>query len=155
MIFSFGHSEHERVEIDVLGYEYSSVSEYYEDGNWLTVKAAVWAGGFHGKINAAIFTDELAHFLPELRSLYDKLHGVAEFITVEGQILLRLTGDGLGHIELHGELKDQAGIGNCLTFTLHLDQTMLVNPIDELEKIMAKFPIRQKAPALSEANRHQ
>ena len=152
MTFSFGHSEHERVEIDVLGYERSPIGEYYDD-NWLTVKASVQAGGFHGKINAAIFTDELAAFLPKLRALYEKLYGGAEFTTMEGQILLRLTGDGLGHIELHGELKDQAGIGNCLTFTLRLDQTMLVTSINQLEKIVAAFPIRQQTPGLSAANR--
>jgi hypothetical protein len=154
MIFSFGHSEHERVEIDVLGYERSPVGEYYDD-NWLTVKAVVHAGGFRGKINAAIFTHELADFLSKLRALYDKLYGVAEFTTMEGQILLRLTRDGLGHIEFHGELKDKAGIGNCLTFTLNLDQTMMLTSINELEKIAAKYPVRQKAPGLSEANRNQ
>jgi hypothetical protein len=152
MIFTFGHSEHERVEIDVFGYERSPVGEYYDD-NWLTVKAAVQAGGFYGKINAAIFTDELAGFLPKLRALYEKLEGVAEFTTMEGQILLRLTGDGLGHIELHGELEDQAGIGNCLTFTLRLDQTMLLTSINELEKVVAAFPVRQQTPGLSETYR--
>ena len=152
MTFSFGHSEHERVEIEVLGYERSPVGEYFDD-NWLTVKATIQAGGFRGKINAAILTSDLVGFLPKLRALYEKLEGVAEFTTMERQIFLSLTGDGLGHVELNAEIMDKAGVGNCLSFTLSLDQTMLLTSINELEKIVAAFPVRQQAPGLSAANR--
>ncbi len=37
MIFSFGQSEHERVEIDVLSYEREPVADFY-DNNWLIVE---------------------------------------------------------------------------------------------------------------------
>ena len=41
------------------------------------------------------------------------MSGSAEFATMEGQLSLRLVGDGKGHIELRGELADQTGIGNA------------------------------------------
>ena len=117
MIFSFGQSENDRVEIDVLGYERTPVGEHFDD-NWLVVKIRVHVGGFRGTSNASILTDELTRFLSELRPLYDKLKGSAEFSTMEEQLSLRLVGDGKGHVELRGEISDQAGIGNRLHFSI-------------------------------------
>ena len=141
MIFSFGQSEHERIEIDVLNYERAPVGEYWDD-NWLNVEIRVRAGGFRGKAAATIITSELEKFLSELRPLYEKLDGKAEFATMEGQLGLRLSGDGKGHIELQGEVADQAGIGNRLHFTLQFDQSQLRVSISELERVTVKFPVR-------------
>ena len=54
---------------------------------------------------------------------------------MEGQLLLRLIGDGKGHIELTGEVADQPGIGNRLNFTLRCDQSLLGASIRDLEKV--------------------
>ena len=143
MKFAFGHTEHERIEVDVLSYERNPVGEFHDD-NWLTVEIAVQAGGFRGRAQAAIFTYELAEFLPKLRSLHNSLSVVpVEFTTMEGQLRLVLTGDGLGHIELAGEVADQPGIGNRLHFTLHFDQSQLAISIGELEKVVSSYPVRQ------------
>jgi len=141
MIFSFGQSERERIEIDVLGYERKPVGEYWDD-NWLNVEIRVHAGGFRGKASAAIITSELEKFLSELKPLYEKLVGEAKFATMEEQLGLRLSGDGKGHIELHGEVADQAGIGNRLFFNLRFDQTQLKQSISDLELIVETFPVR-------------
>jgi len=141
MTFSFGQSQHERLEVDVLRYERSPVGEYHDD-NWLTVQVRVCIGGFRGTVDAAIVADELAAFLGQLRPLYDTLRGTAEFVTLEGQLLLRLTGDGKGHIELVGEVADQPGIGNRLHFTLQFDQSQLGSSIHDLERVTSEFPVR-------------
>lgn len=141
MIFSFGQSEYDRLEIDVLRYEREPIGEYHDD-NWLTVRVRARVGGFEGTVEAAIVTDELTAFLAQLRPLHRTLRGTAEFTTLEGQLYLRLTGDGRGHIEMSGDLLDQPGIGNRLHFTLNLDQTQLGSSIQELDKVTAKFPIR-------------
>jgi hypothetical protein len=141
MIFSFGQSERERIEIDVLDYERKPVGEYSDD-NWLNVKIRVYAGGFRGKASAAIITSELEKFLSELKPLYEKLVGEAKFTTLEEQLGLRLSGDGKGHIELRGEVADQAGIGNRLFFNLRFDQTQLKQSISDLELIVETFPVR-------------
>jgi len=141
MIFSFGQIEQERIEVDVLGYERSPVGEYSDD-NWLNAVISVQAGGFRGKASATIITSELVAFLSELRPLYKKLNGSAEFVTMEEQLRLKLDGDGKGHIELRGEVADHAGIGNRLHFTLRFDQSQLATSIRELERVTSQFPIR-------------
>jgi len=141
MTFSFGESHHERVEVDVLRYERAPIGEYYDD-NWLTARIRVSAGGFQGKVDAAIVAAELATFLAQLRPLYESLRGSAEFSTLEGQLHLKLNGDGKGHVELVGEVLDQPGIGNRLSFTLHFDQSQLGASIRELEAVTSTFPVR-------------
>jgi hypothetical protein len=141
MIFSFGQSERERIEVDVLRYERALIGEYYDD-NWLTIEIYVQAGGFEGKVKGAILTDDLIRFLSQLRPLYETLRGSAEFGTMEDQLNLKLAGDGKGHIELHGEVADRPGIGNRLHFTLQFDQSQLRVSISELEKITLQFPVR-------------
>ena len=83
----------------------------------------VQAGGFNGKIRAAILTGELTTFFKCQRALYDTLVGTTEFTTMEEQIHSLLRGDGKGHMELEGKLVDQPGIGNQLHFTLRFDQS--------------------------------
>lgn len=141
MTFSFGQSEHERIEIDIVCYERAPVGEYHDD-NWLNSRIRVCAGGFRGKVDMTILTDEIATFLTQLRPLFDTLSGKAEFSTLEGQLHLRLTGDGKGHIDLAGEIADQPGIGNRLHFTLQFDQSQLGVSIRELDKVTSAFPIR-------------
>jgi hypothetical protein len=141
MIFSFGHSELERIEVNVLRYERQAVGEYWDD-NWLAVEIRVWAGGFRGKVGASILTGELASFKSHLHPLFETLSGTAEFSTMEEQLSLRLIGDSKGHFELRGEVADQAGIGNRLNFKLQFDQSELGASIRELEGVVAQFPAR-------------
>jgi len=141
MIFAFGQSEQERIEIDVLRYERAKSGDHYDD-NWLTVEIRVQAGGFRGQADAAILATELTPFLPQLRALYETLRGSAEFSAIEDQLHLKLIGDGKGRVDLRGEVSDQSGIGNCLHFSLQLDQSQLATTIRELEQVIAKFPVR-------------
>jgi hypothetical protein len=141
MIFSFGQSERERIEVDVLRYERSPNGDFH-DSNWLAVKIEVQAGGFHGKADAAILTSEVKEFTSEVRTLFETLRGSANFQTLEGQLSLELTGDGKGHIELTGEVRDQPGIGNRLRFTLQIDQSQLGQSLREIEGVISKFPVR-------------
>ncbi len=141
MTFSFGQSQHERIELEVLRYERQSVGEHHDD-NWLTVQVRVYVGGFRGTVDGAFLTEEFVAFLTQLRPLHRSLSGTAEFAALEGQLHLRLTGDGKGHIELVGEVADQPGIGNRLHFTLHFDQSQLGASIHELARVTSEFPIR-------------
>ncbi|HEY9175878.1 MAG TPA: hypothetical protein VI136_26660 [Verrucomicrobiae bacterium] len=142
MIFSFGQTQHERIEVDVLKYERDPVGDYHDD-NWLWVKIRVQAGGFCGKTDAAILTTELLGFLERLRVLHDTLEGSAEFSTLEEQLTLNLAADSKGHVELRGEVLDQPGIDNKLHFTLSFDQSQLRASIRELEKVLSAFPVRE------------
>lgn len=152
MIFSFGHSERERIEVDVLRYERAPVGEFHDD-NWLNVDIRVQAGGFHGEIAATIITEELESFASQLRPLFNTLSGSARFSTLEEQLSLHLVGDGKGHIELRGEVADRRGTGNGnrLHFTLQFDQSQLGASIRELERVKSEFPVRIPKSATSSA----
>lgn len=141
MIFSFGQSQHDRIEVDVLRYERAPVGDWHDD-NWLTVQIRVAAGGFRGKVEASIITAELADFLAQVRSLNEMLEGSAVFTTIEEQLELTLTGDGRGHITLSGKVADQPGIGNRLFFECHFDQSQLHASVRDLAQIVENFPVR-------------
>ena len=141
MQFAFGPSEQERITIDVRSYERPASGEYWDD-NWLVTNISVVVGGFCGRVGANIMTAELVRFSEELYVLYERLTGTAEFTTLEGQLLLKLTGDGRGHIQLEGQVLDQAGIGNRLSFALDFDQTFLPQSMRDLDSILHAFPVR-------------
>ena len=147
MTFAFGQSEHERVSVDVLSYERPVTGEHYDD-NWLVVAISVLAGGFSGRARASILTDELVSFAEQLHPLCETLNGTAEFSTLEGQLSLKLLGDGRGHINLTGEVLDRAGLGNTLSFSFEFDQTLLQRSIHELDSVIRAFPVR-----IEEANK--
>jgi hypothetical protein len=98
--------------VDVTRYERDASGEPSDD-NWLIVQIEVSAGGFRGNTDAHIMTGEVARFASQLRPLYDTLSGVADFTTLEGQLQLHFSGDGKGHIDLEGEVRDHAGTGTA------------------------------------------
>src|SRR5688572_27338020 len=141
MTFSFGGSEHERVQMDVHGYEQSSDSDDRFDLNWLRTDVSVQAGSFHGRESIAILTWELSGFLAELVKLQETLAGTATFETIEEQLEMQLKGDGRGHIELSGCVSSPEN-ANSLKFYLEFDQTDLAKTISELKGVLRKFPER-------------
>jgi hypothetical protein len=134
-MFSFGQSEKERVAVSVLRPE-------RPDNEWLIVQVEVTAGGFRGSTSAHIRTSELAGFAAQLQPLYQTLSGTARFETLEGQLELHLTGDGKGHINLEGLVRDQCGRGNHLNFHLEFDQSQLAQSIKELDAALSAYGAR-------------
>jgi hypothetical protein len=139
---SFGGSQHERIEIDVAGYEQPEGSDNYHDANWLGIRIKVAAGAFRGNFDAALLTSEIDALRSQLRTLYASLKGSVKFETLEGQLILTFEGNGLGAIELRGEALDQAGIGNRLCFRLSLDQTQIGAALTQLDEVLERFPVR-------------
>ena len=138
---AFGGEKHERLEINVAGYE-RGVSGDYHDDNWLRVRVSVAAGAFRGSFGATFQAAELLDLCTGLSGLYETLSGCVRFETLEEQLSLEFTGNGRGSIELLGKALDQPGIGNKLNFTLQLDQTQLYQSVQGLKAAVAAFPIR-------------
>ncbi|MDY6791816.1 MAG: hypothetical protein SWH54_11180 [Thermodesulfobacteriota bacterium] len=126
--WSIGCSELERFEVTLL-----SPAAKDEGYDWISARASVAVGGFRGDASLMLTLTDLIRFQQELHSLYRDLKGEAELTTVEDQVSLKLSTDGLGNISATGHLMDQAGVGNRLTFTLNLDQTFLKETISELD----------------------
>jgi hypothetical protein len=137
----FGGQEHGRLEITVFGYE-RAVSGDCHDDNWLSVEVSVSCGAFSGKFPAAFLTGELESFQTQLISLYQTITGSARLETMEEQLQLEATGDGLGHINISGKAQDQTGIGNKLFFKFCIDQSQLQASVQSLVAATSAFPVR-------------
>jgi hypothetical protein len=126
--WSIGHAEKEYLRIELL-----SPPAKDEGYDWISARAIIDVGGFHGDTTIMITLTDMARFAQQVRSLYDTLKGEAEFRTIEDQIYIKLTTDGLGHITASGYLADQAGMGNRLSFKIEFDQTVLQKTLAELD----------------------
>jgi hypothetical protein len=135
-----GDSERERIKLTVLGRSHPSCTDYW-DGNWLRTDVAVQIGGFSGRFVADLRAEEFRSFSDEVNNLYRALEGDATFTTMEGQVSLLLSGDGMGHVSVKAELLDEAGIGNRLHCEFDIDQTYLPAIIDSLGAIDAAWPV--------------
>jgi hypothetical protein len=111
------------------------------DRNWLDASVVIKAGGFSGQFNTQLMTVDFENFKQELISLYTKLDGTANFNTMEGNINIRMKGDGIGHIASECKLMDYPGTGNKLEFRIDFDQTYIPTLIRQLDNIVQIFPI--------------
>lgn len=110
--------------------------------NWIKAIVHVKAGAFSGDFKADLTTWEFLTFKKELIVLYEKLNGSATFDTLEKQVVIKVSGDGIGHLIADCDLEDQAGFGNRLNLKIYFDQTFLPELIRQLEKITAKFEVK-------------
>lgn len=141
MKFSIGGIENEKIEVELVGYEREPVGEYYDD-NWVRGNVSISVSGFRGNYGAAFLTVDFSQFLDELQNLYNSLNGIAEFKTLEGQLYIKASGDGKGHISIEGEASNGMETGNRLNFNLEIDQTDLSSTIKQLKKLVKQYPVR-------------
>lgn len=139
--FAFGGGEHQRVEVQVHGYERAPVGEHYDD-NWVRVSVLVAVGAFSGEYAATFLTSDFVDFRAGLQALHESLEGNAVFSTLEDQLSLELTVNGRGGIALKGVALDAPCTGNRLEFKLDLDQSYLPSVLEGLDEILGKFPPR-------------
>ena len=128
------------IRIDILGLNYPNAEDDW-DRNWLKSIISAKAGAFSGNFKADLMTTDFETFKNELTNLYDKLKGIATFNTLESQVDIKITGDGIGHLKAKCEVMDYAGIGNKLEFEIDFDQTQIPKIVNQLENIITKFPV--------------
>ncbi len=136
-----GEDDRERIVISILGYTRDECIDKW-DSNWVTANIVAKIGRFDGAIDCCLRTEEFPGFAEELRRVYASLQGSAEFTTMEGQLRLRLVGDGLGHYDVAGALRDAPGSGNRLEWQLVIDQTQVREMVRQVEAILDEYPIR-------------
>jgi len=144
----FGSRDGEFLSIAVLQRPYadrSSVSDttYDWDADWVRCLVEAKLRGFRASFEAYLRTNDFPPFRDALRTLWEKLQGAATFTTLEGQVALRVQGDGIGHMMVSGELEDIAGTGNRLRFALKLDQTHIASSLRQLDELIDRFPDRR------------
>ncbi len=136
-----GSNEAEHLVIAVLGREHSGADDYW-DGNWVVATISIAVGGFTGTVRASLRMDELHRFNEGLKFINQNLFGAAVLESMEHWISLTVKAESRGRIEISGELSDQAGAGNVLSFDLSdVDQTYLPGWISDLDDIEEAFPV--------------
>ena len=70
------------------------------------------------------------------------MKGQAEFKALEGQIHIKIEGDGFGHFTVDCYAMDQPGVGNKLSVEMAFDQTQIPGFVRQLDKIVKEFPIQ-------------
>ena len=136
----FGNQDTECLMVEILGRSYPNYTDYW-DGNWLNARVVLSVGGFKGQIGNNLRAEEFLSFRDEIAKLNSTLSGKATFSTMEQWISINITGDGKGHVILKGQVRDQAGTGNTLNFTIELDQTFLPGILRSLDKALKAFPV--------------
>jgi hypothetical protein len=109
---------------------------------WAQIEAHVAVNCFRGTIAPWVEVKDLHPLLEQLRVLYKTLSGFAEFVPLDGQLTLKIAGDGLGHLQLKGTAWSEARHGNCLEFELGFDQTFLPALIAQLETVLEFEEVR-------------
>jgi hypothetical protein len=136
-----GASDADHLSIAVLSREHAGADDYW-DGNWVVTTISVVAGGFTGQVRASLRMDEIHRFNEGLKFVNQNLFGAAVLDSLEHWIALTVKAGSRGQIEVSGELADQAGAGNVLTFELpEVDQTYLASWIDALDDIEKAYPV--------------
>ena len=136
----FGDQRGQHLTITVLRRENPGASDY-NDANWLVVSVDICAGSFRGRFDATFVAYEFDPFKKQLEALQQTLKGIAEFETLEGQLSIKIEGDGHGHLTMTCVALDAPGIGNSLKFALNLDQTYLPAIVRELSQLMLAYPV--------------
>lgn len=127
------------IRIELVKYNHPN-AELDWDKNWVCGIVNVKAGAFSGEFQADFMTLDFVVFKNEMEKLYDKLNGIATFHTMEEQVLIKITGDGIGHLKADCVVMDYTGIGNCLKFDVEFDQTHIPGILNQLNRIINKFP---------------
>ncbi len=137
------------IQIGPVGGEHVSVTIHGrpdERDDWLDAEIDVSSGSFVGRYSATFVTCDFPRYRAELEELYKRLEGVANFSTVERQLELTCTGNGLGGILIEGFARDAVIDGNVLKFRIKLDQTFLPAIIQQVREIEREYPNRMHPP---------
>jgi hypothetical protein len=98
--------------------------------------------GFTAHVTAELRVDEIHRFAEGLKFINDNLFGAAVLQSMEDSITLSIKSNPNGALDVSGEVTDQQGVGNRLSFELHgFDQTHLSSWLSQLSAIELRFPV--------------
>ena len=138
--FRIGETSGGYLTVDVYSRAYSTATDYW-DGNWLRARIEVSAGSFRGRVEALIRSEEILSFRDEVARVVDGGEASATFSTMEDWLTIELRRGTSGLLAVRGELCDEPGIGNTLTFHVAGDWVSLPTLRTALDKVMDAFPV--------------
>ena len=111
------------------------------DRNWIKTSVTVKGGVFSGQFIADFLTTDFESFKRQLKILDNDFNAGATFEPMEGQLTMKIKGDGLGNFELDCKASPEPHLGQTLSFSINFDQTEIKGYIRQLDKITRAFPI--------------
>ena len=128
-----------RIVVEVAGRQHDT--DDYRDGNWLSCRVSVQAGGFRAAFDASFRSEDFVRMRDGVRVCMTDPRGAFVFETMEEQLSILAKGNGLGRFTAECSAMDAAGYGNLLTFTLSFDQTRLALLEEELLALQRAYPV--------------
>jgi len=136
-----GRPGDDHLTVRVMGRMHPGSSDYW-DGNWLISSISAQLGSFSAQLTAGLRVDELQSFRHGLELINQQLRGEAVLTPLEPWISLTVTCQPNGSLAVTGELDDNPGIGNRLTFAITgLDQTDIPAMLTALSAIERTYPL--------------
>ena len=115
------------------------------DADFLTGHARVESGGLSGAKEGYFLEWSLRRLRDDLAGLYETLTGTVEFKSdYEEWLVMKVTGNGRGGIEVWGELRPDPAIPQRLIFGFEIDQTYLPPVIASLDGVLPRRGRRRK-----------
>ena len=105
---------------------------------WLYANVKFKYKNFSANFTICFMLNDLYPFRDELVKLHSFLIGTANLNTIEDNINLKFTGDGLGHITVNGILRHASDCDLQLHFEIDSDQTFLTSLLNECNEIIEK-----------------
>ncbi|MFU8871910.1 hypothetical protein [Micromonospora sp. SL4-19] len=136
-----GRPSDDHLTVRVMGRMHPGSSDYW-DGNWLISPISAHVGGFSAQLAAGLRVDELQTFRHGLELINQQLRGEAVLTSIEQWISLTVACRPNGSLSVTGELDDNPGIGNRLTFAVTgLDQSDIPAMLTARSAIENAYPL--------------
>jgi hypothetical protein len=116
----------------------------YWDGNWLNVtahcsthEASVWTSG------PILHVPDLIRWLADLEVMNQRVSGAANLVSVEPELSVELSMNGLGHIRMKVEITPDH-MTQEHSFEFEFDQSYLEGVINSMRTVLKKYPLKGK-----------
>jgi hypothetical protein len=103
-------------------------------GEWLICVANFNYDGFNANFRFSTMRGNFCSFADQLTTFYSTLKGKAEFRSMEDNVSLQYSTDGLGHVDIDGYLR-HSSYEVKVSFLIHSDQTFLPQLVGECNQI--------------------
>jgi hypothetical protein len=109
-----------------------------ESEGWLEAKVLFSEKGFKADFNFSLMLNNVYEFRDQLLLFYNNLKGEAIFLSVEQNVYLKLTTDGLGHTFIQTELSHNPASPK-LSYVINSDQTFIYPLILECNQLIDQY----------------
>jgi hypothetical protein len=106
---------------------------------WLIAMVNFNDNGFTANFKISLMLNDLYAFIDQLKPLQKSLKGNAVFSNIEDNVIVKLSTDGIGHIDMDAVLRHSYNPDLKILFVINSDQTFLPELISECNQILAYY----------------